>query len=78
MIAIQLADLLHGQSDPPSNELTQRYKRATTAVSNCFTVKVSKEDEAYLYIRFKKIKNDTGLILQRALIIYIFRAVRVD
>lgn len=65
MISVQLADLLHpyiGASEKPSEELVEKYSCAANALSNSFTLQLTPDDEKYLYLRFKKIKNDTGIL----------------
>lgn len=83
MISIQLADLFQtyiGASEKPSSELIEKYGRATTAIANTFTIKVTEDDEKYLYLRYKKIKNDTSgclSIIVSNLILQTFRHIGI-
>jgi hypothetical protein len=67
MISVQLADAFQyflGPSEEPPNDLVRHYERATRSIVNSFTLKLTGDDERYLYARFKKIKNDAGEFLQ--------------
>lgn len=66
MISIQLAEVFQSifqAPKPPSQELVRRYERATTGIANSFTLKLTEDDERYLYARFKKVKNDASELL---------------
>lgn len=64
MISIQLADAFQSifgiGVEEPSVELIKRYNQAARSIVNSFTIKLTEDDEIYLYSRYKKIKNDAG------------------
>lgn len=60
MIFLQLATFF-APSKKPKAELCEKFDRATSAISNSFTIKISVEDEQYFYMRYKKLKHDTGM-----------------
>jgi hypothetical protein len=70
MIAIQLADLF--TSEPPKAELREKFNQAASAISHSFTIKLTAEDEQYLYIRYKKLKHDTGKLISPTIFNLIF------
>ncbi|KAI6176795.1 Myotrophin [Aphelenchoides bicaudatus] len=78
MISIQLADAFQSifgiGVEEPSVELIKRYNQAARSIVNSFTIKLTEDDEIYLYSRYKKIKNDAGYfeLLTRPYLIYLF------
>ncbi|KAI6187987.1 hypothetical protein M3Y98_00305000 [Aphelenchoides besseyi] len=56
MFVIQLAEWL-SPTPEPSSQLRIRYNQASTAISNSFTLQISKSDAAYLYVRYKTIER---------------------
>jgi len=63
MIAVQLAESLRpyiGRSIPPRDDLVNRFERASGHISNLFSVPLDENDLFYLYVRYKKLHNETG------------------
>jgi len=63
MIAVQLAESLRpyiGRSIPPRDDLVNRFERASGHISNLFSVPLDENDLFYLYLRYKKLQNETG------------------